>query len=113
MIIFPFGFYVLEGKLPIYVGNDLEAQKAMQVWIEANPQRVRLRLDVIDSKQLLTKFRGFDASDRSATMDQGPLLFETTCCEEEQVIVRRLYGDYDAALRGHAELAEIIRKKLH
>jgi hypothetical protein len=46
-------------------------------------------------------------------MDQGPLLFETTCCEEEQVIVRRLYGDYDAALRGHAELAEIIRKKLH
>jgi len=113
MIIFPFGFYVLEGKLPIYVGNDLEAQKAMQAWMEGNPQRVRLRLDVIGIEQLLTRFLGCDKSGRSAAMDHAPLLFETTRCREEKVNVRRLYKDYDAALRGHAELAEIIRKGLH
>lgn len=29
MIIFPFGFYVLEGKLPVYLGH------AMHAWLEA------------------------------------------------------------------------------
>ncbi|MCK1432518.1 MULTISPECIES: hypothetical protein [unclassified Bradyrhizobium] len=113
MIIFPFGFYVLEGKLPVYLGNDLEAQKAMQAWLEANPDCVQLRLDVIGPEQLLTRFLGFDVSGRSAAMDHGPLLFETTCCEKENITVRRLYHDYDAALRGHAELIEISRKRLH
>ncbi|MET4275175.1 MULTISPECIES: hypothetical protein [unclassified Bradyrhizobium] len=112
MIIFPFGFYVLEGKRPIYVGNDLEAQKAMRAWMEANPHRVHLRLEVIGLEQPLTRFRGCDESGRSAAMDYAPLLFETTCYGRKDT-VRRLYHDYDAALRGHAELIEISRKRLH
>ncbi len=27
MIIFPFGFYILEGNRPTYIGNDLERRK--------------------------------------------------------------------------------------
>ncbi|MBR0865941.1 hypothetical protein ACVIWV_002441 [Bradyrhizobium diazoefficiens] len=42
MIIFPFGFYTLEGKRPIYVGNDIEAQKTARAWIEAPRGSVKI-----------------------------------------------------------------------
>lgn len=113
MIIFPFGFFILEGKRPVYLGNDLEAQKAMRTWIDANPERVHLRLDVIGRAQLLTRFLGFDANGQSAKMVQAPLLFETTCSENEKTTLHRLYSDYDAALAGHVQLIEIARGRLH
>ena len=113
MIIFPFGFFILEGKRPVYLGNDLRAQKAMQAWIDAHPERVHLRLDVIARAQLLTRFLGFDANGRSAKMVQAPLLFETTLVEDEKTALRRLYSDYDAALAGHVQLMEIARSRLH
>lgn len=36
MIIFPYGFYILDGKRPIHLGNDLEAREAMMSWMDAN-----------------------------------------------------------------------------
>lgn len=29
MIIFPYGFYILDGARPVHLGNDLEAHEAM------------------------------------------------------------------------------------
>ncbi|MET4041024.1 hypothetical protein ABIC03_002715 [Bradyrhizobium sp. RT6a] len=55
MIIFPFGFYILEGKRPVYVGNDLEVQKTVRSWMGANPEKVRLSFDQIGSAHILTK----------------------------------------------------------
>ncbi|WP_439399512.1 hypothetical protein ACRQ5Q_19340 [Bradyrhizobium sp. PMVTL-01] len=112
MIIFPFGFYILEGKRPIYMGNDIEAQRTVRAWIEANPTTVHLRLDVIGLVQVSTRFLGCDESGRSAAMDHAPRLFATTFCEEGKSTVRRLYSDYDAALAGHAQLVEIERRRL-
>lgn len=109
MIIFPFGFYILDGKRLIHLGNDLEARKASTAWLEAN-NNGRLRSDVIAGAQLLTRFLGFDQSGRSAAMNYAPLLFETALCDDGKITRCRLYSDYDAALAGHAELLDISRR---
>lgn len=113
MIIFPFGFYILDGKLPVYVGNDLEAQNIVRAWQEANPEKLRLRFDVIGSMQVLTRFLGWNEHLRSDSMDQGALLFEATLDGGGGIPARRLYGEYDAAIAGHAELVEIAISRLY
>jgi hypothetical protein len=35
VIVFPFGFYSLDGRTPVYVGNDLDAQNTVRAWMEA------------------------------------------------------------------------------
>jgi hypothetical protein len=112
MIVFPFGFYILEGKRPVYVGNDLEAQKTVRSWMGANPEKVRLSFDQIGSAHIATKFLGWNAA-RSNSMDRTPLLFEGALIADEQTHVRRFYGDYDAALEGHVKLIEIAKGRLH
>lgn len=62
MIIFPLGFFILEGKRPVYLGNDLEAQKAVRTWINANPDKLHLSLDVIGPVQFLTRSIGCNES---------------------------------------------------
>src|SRR3954462_3821974 len=113
MIIFPFGFYILEGKRPIYVGNDLQAQEAVLTWMDANQDKVRLRFDIVGPAQIVTKFLGWNAAFPSVSMDQAPLLFEATLEVDGQVAVRHLYNDYDAALMGHADLTERAKARLH
>ncbi|MCK1332824.1 MULTISPECIES: hypothetical protein [unclassified Bradyrhizobium] len=109
MIIFPFGFYILDGKRLIHLGNDLEAQKASAAWLEAN-NNGHLRSDVIAGAQLLTRFVGFDRSGRSAAMNNEPLLFETTFSGDGEITRCRVYSDCDTALAGHAELLDISRR---
>ncbi|RXH25310.1 MULTISPECIES: hypothetical protein [Bradyrhizobium] len=106
MIIFPYGFYLLNGKRPIHLGNDLEAREAMMTWLDANNSG-HLRSDMIGGAQLLTRFRGFDDTGWSAAMHQAPLLFETMFCSEGEVTRHRQYAEYDTALAGHAELLDI------
>jgi len=113
MIIFPFGFYILDGQFPIYVGNDLEAQNIVRAWMEANPEKVRLRFDRLGCTQILTKFLGWNTGSRASRMDQEPLLFETIMDRDGEIPVRRLYSDYEAALAGHAELVDIAKSRLH
>jgi hypothetical protein len=112
MIIFPFGFYILDGKSPVYVGNDLEAQNIVRAWMEANPGKVRLGFDAMGPIRVLTRFLGWDESLRSGSMDPEPLLFETTLDGDPEIGTRRLYRDYRAALAGHAELVEIAKRRL-
>ena len=112
MIIFPFGFYILDGKSPIYVGNDLEAKDFVRAWLEANPGQVRLGFAAIGPARILTRFLGWDEAFRSSSMDPEPLLFETTLDGAPDIGARRLYRDYDDALAGHAELVEIARRRL-
>lgn len=112
MIIFPFGFYILDGKSPIYVGNDLDAKDFARAWLEANPGQVRLGLDAIGTVRISTRFLGWDEAFRSSRMDPEPLLFETTLDGAPDIGTRRLYCDYDDALAGHAEFVEIVRRRL-
>jgi hypothetical protein len=113
MIIFPFGFYILEGNRPTYIGNDLEAQKTVRAWIEANPERVRLRFDVVGPTQVLTKFLGWNDGVRSSSMALKPLLFETTLVVDLERATRQFHSDYDAALACHAELVQLAKNRLH
>jgi hypothetical protein len=113
MIIFPFGFYVLDGKIPVYVGNDLEAQATAHAWMEANPEQIRLGLDQVGPMQVLTIFHSSDHGASRSRMDQAPLLFETTICGgPDDLEMRRRYNDYEAALEGHAELVGLARSRL-
>lgn len=108
MIIFPFGFYILDGKTPAYVGNDLEAQNTVRAWREANPEQVRLGLDVVGPLQIRTTFVGCDYGASRNSMDQSPLLFETVVRRQEETVRERRYGSYDAALAGHAEILDSL-----
>jgi hypothetical protein len=112
MIIFPFGFYILEGRSPVYVGNDLEAQSIVRTWMEANPEKVCLGLEAIGTIRVLTQFLGWDQSLRPSSMDLVPWLFETVLEGDPEIDARRLYGDYQAALDGHAELVGIATRRL-
>ncbi len=113
MIIFPFGFYILDGKIPVYVGNDLDAQNAVRAWAKANPEQVRLGFDEIGAMRVLTIFLGWDRTSSPSRMDQAPLLFETTIVDgRDELHTRRRYSDYDAALAGHAELVGLARRGL-
>lgn len=113
MIIFPFGFYILDGKTPVHVGNDLDAQNAVRAWAKANPEQVRLGFDEVGAMRVLTIFLGWDRSHSPSRMDPSPLLFETTVVNDrEELHTRRRYSDYDAALAGHAELAGLARRGL-
>ncbi|MET4388078.1 hypothetical protein ABIB73_003840 [Bradyrhizobium sp. F1.4.3] len=113
LIIFPFGFYILDGKMPVHVGNDLEAQNAVCAWAKANPEQVRLGFDEVGAMKVLTVFLGWDRSSSPSRMDQAPLLFETTITgHREELQLRRRYSDYDAALAGHAELVALSRRGL-
>ena len=110
MIIFPFGFYILDGKTPVHVGNDLDAQNAVRAWAKANPEQVRLGFDEVGAMRVLTIFLGWDRSHSPSRMDPSPLLFETTVVNDrEELHTRRRYSDYDAALAGHAELVDLAR----
>ena len=104
MIIFPFGFYILDGKSPVYVGNDLEAQNIVRAWKEANAEQVQLAFDELGPTRVSTVFEGWDHGASYRRMDQAPLLFETRVVGHLCDIEPRRYGDYDAALAGHAEL---------
>ena len=64
MIIFPFGFYILEGKRLVHVGNDLEAQKTVRTWMDDNPEKVILRCDRVAQEQITTRFLGYNAEYR-------------------------------------------------
>jgi hypothetical protein len=113
MIIFPFGFHVLDGKTPVYVGNDLEAQNTAHAWMEANPEQVRLGFDEVGPMQVLTVFQSSDHGASRSRMDQATLLFETTVSGgPDGLEARRRYSDYDAALEGHAELVGLAKSKL-
>ncbi len=113
MIIFPFGFYILDGKIPVYVGNDLDAQNAVRAWEQANLEQVRLGFDEIGAMRVLTIFLGWDRTSSPSRMDQAPLLFETTIVDgRDELHTRRRYSDYDAALAGHAELVGLARRGL-
>ena len=113
MIIFPFGFYILDGKTPVYVGNDLQAQNTVRVWIEVNDEQVTLSFDEVGPMQISTMFRGSDHAVSGSRMDQAPLLFETTISgAPDDLQVRRRYSDYDAALGGHAEMVGLARRRL-
>ncbi|MCK1546955.1 hypothetical protein IVA98_00515 [Bradyrhizobium sp. 160] len=113
MVIFPFGFYILEGASPVYVGNNLEAQRITVAWMDANPDKVCLRSEAVGPTELATKFLGWDGSGGSAGMGQAPFLFATTCSCEGRPLMKRLYRDYEAALAGHTELIELAKSKLH
>jgi hypothetical protein len=108
MIIFPFGFYILDGKTPVYVGNDLEAQNTVRVWKEANPEQVRLCLDMVGPLQIRTTFVGWDCGASRSSMDQSPLLFETVVLRHEETLRERRYSGYDAALAGHAAMRDAL-----
>lgn len=112
MIIFPYGFYILDGRSPIYVGNDLEAQDTVRAWLDANPGKVRLGLDVIGPVRISTRFLGWNEQPRSDSMDPRPFLFETTLDGAPDIVTRRLYRDYDAASTGHVELVALARQRL-
>lgn len=113
MIIFPFGFYVLDGKTPVYVGNDLEARNTVHAWMEANPEQIRLGFDQVGPMQVLTVFQGSDHGASRSRMDQAPLLFETTISGgPDDLEARRRYNDYDAALDGHAALVGLAKSRL-
>ncbi len=113
MIIFPFGFYVLDGKTPVYVGNDLEAQNTALAWMEANPEQIRLGFDQVGPMLVLTVFQSSDHGASRSSMDQAPLLFETTISGgPDDLEPRRRYSDYDAALEGHAELVGYAKSRL-
>ena len=109
MIIFPFGFFILEDRSPVYVGNDLGARSLVQAWLEANPGLVRLACDVVGPVQVGTRFLGWDESPRAGRMDPEPLLFESRLDGVPEIAERRLYRDGREALAGHAELIEIAR----
>jgi hypothetical protein len=113
VIIFPFGFYILDGKMPVYVGNDLEAQNTVSAWKAINAEQIRLAFDKVGPVQISTVFEGWDHGASYAHMDQAPLLFETTVLNDpNDPHQRRRYSGYDAALAGHAELVELARSKL-
>ena len=113
MIIFPFGFYILDGKTPVHVGNDLDAQNTVRAWAKANPEQVRLGFDEAGAMRVLTMFLGWDRSSSPSRMDPAPLLFETTILgSREELQLRRRYSDYDAALAGHAEIVDLARRGL-
>jgi hypothetical protein len=113
MIIFPFGFYILDGKTPVYIGNDLQAQNTVCAWKIAHPERVRLRFDEVGSVQVLTIFEGWDHGASRSSMDQAPLLFQTTVFRDQDDLHKRRYSDYDAAMAGHAELLNLARSAKH
>jgi hypothetical protein len=112
MIIFPFGFFILDEKAPVYVGNDLRAQTIVRAWLEANPDKVRLAFDAVGPARVLTRFLGWDESPRSSSMDPEPMLFESSSDGIPEIAERRLYRNYHAALAGHAELVEIAKARL-
>jgi hypothetical protein len=113
LIIFPFGFYILDGKSPVYVGNDLEAQNNVRAWKEANAEQVQLAFDELGSVQepvqVSTVFHGWDHGASYRRIDQAPLLFETRVVSHLWDIQPRRYSDYDAALAGHAELVGRVK----
>jgi hypothetical protein len=110
LIIFPFGFYILDGRTPVHLGNDLDAQDAVRAWMKANPDQIRLGFDEVGAMRVLTRFLGWDPVASPSRMDQAPRLFETTITgEREELQLRRRYGDYDDALAGHAELVALVR----
>jgi hypothetical protein len=108
MIIFPFGFYILDGKAPVYVGNDLEAQNTVLAWKEANPEQIRLGFDEVGLVQIMTIFQGWDYGASHSSMDQEPLLFETTVSRDQKELHKRRYRNYEAAIAGHAELLDTL-----
>jgi hypothetical protein len=108
MVIFPFGFYILDGKTPVYVGNDLEAQKTVSAWKDANPGQVLLSVDQIGASQILTTFQGWDYGTSYRNMDQAPLLFATVISRAQQAGHERRYSVYDDALAGHAMLFKSV-----
>jgi hypothetical protein len=110
MIIFPFGFYILDGKAPVYVGNDLQAQNTVRAWKEANPERVQLGFDEVGSVQVSTIFEGWDHGSSPSRMDSAPRLFETRVLSNQKDLHKRRYSDYDAAMAGHAELVKCAGK---
>lgn len=112
MIIFPFGFYILHGKMPVYIGNDLEAQKTVIAWKQANVEQIQLGFDQIGPVQVSTVFHGWDHGASHSRMDQSPLLFETVISGGQYDSHQRRYSDCDAALAGHAELVELAERKL-
>lgn len=112
MIIFPFGFYILDGRSPVYVGNDLDAQNTVRAWLDANPERVRLAFDAVGPVRISTRFLGWNEQPRPDSMDPAPMLFETTLDGVPELATRRVYGDYETALAGHAELVEIATQSL-
>ena len=104
MIIFPFGFYILDGKTPVYVGNDLQAQNTVCAWKAANSERAQLGFDEVGDVQVLTIFEGWDHGSSPSRMDSAPRLFETRVLSNQKELHKRRYNDYDAAIAGHAEL---------
>jgi hypothetical protein len=113
MIIFPFGFYILDGKTPVYVGNDLDAQNIARAWMDAHPEQIRLGCDEVGPVRILTVFQSSDLGASRGSMDQAPLLFETTVSGgPDELQAHRRYRDYDAAREGHAELVELARRRL-
>lgn len=109
MIIFPFGFFILEDRSPVYVGNDLGAQSFVRAWMEANPELVQLACEGIGPVQVRTRFLGWDETPRSRRMDPEPLLFESRLDGVPEMSTRRLHRDLQEALASHAELVEIAR----
>jgi hypothetical protein len=113
LIVFPFGFYILDGQTPVYVGNDLEAQNSVRAWMKANPEQVRFGFDEVGAMQVRTRFLGWDRSASPSRMDQTPLLFETTIVGgRDEIHMCRRYADHAAALAGHAELVGLARNGL-
>jgi hypothetical protein len=110
LIIFPFGFYILDGRMPVRLGNDLAAQTAMRAWMHAHPEQIRLGCDDIGAIKVETVFLGWDRVASPARMDQTPLLFETTIAHGQgEPQMQRRTSDYDDALTGHAALVALAR----
>ncbi|MBP0116390.1 hypothetical protein [Bradyrhizobium vignae] len=111
MIIFPFGFYILDGKRPIYLGNNFEAQETMRNWMRLNPDKVLLRSDMVGATEIFTEFLGCDRTAVSATMCQGfPLLFKTTRSAHGVAAEIRRYDAYDDSIRGHTEIVQMYQR---
>jgi hypothetical protein len=113
MIIFPFGFFILGDTSPIYIGNDIEAQKTVLTWMRLNPDKVLMRSDFVGSTEIVTRFLGWDENGGSATMRQSPLLFKTTSTAEGVVVSHRLYSDFEAAIEGHDDLVQLAKSHLN
>jgi hypothetical protein len=103
------GFYTLNGKEPVYLGNDAAAFVEMSRWRDESWDRCQLAHDEIGKAAISTVFLCWNHSLHRDTLP--PLLFETMVFGGAYNHAQQRYATFDEAMAGHAVFVAQIRQQ--
>jgi hypothetical protein len=103
------GFYTLDGKEPVFLGNDSAAFIEMARWRDECWEQCQLAHDEIGNASVSTVFLCWNHGVHRDTAP--PLLFETMVFGGVYNHAQQRYATFDEAMAGHAVFVDQIRQQ--